>query len=127
MPERAFPVVYATDVGQTAWFWQRLGFEPHYQFPDGGEPGYVGLRRGASELGVTAADWPRQRYGLAPGRGPRYEMYVYVADVDALVAELRGAGVPVLAEPDDLPWGERLATVADPDGNPVALCNERAG
>jgi uncharacterized glyoxalase superfamily protein PhnB len=25
-------------------------------------------------------------------------------------------------EPTDMLWGERIATVADPDGNPVALC-----
>jgi len=31
----------------------------------------------------------------------------------------------VLREPEDMPWGERIAAVADPDGNPVALCAER--
>ena len=29
--------------------------------------------------------------------------------------------MPVLAEPEDMPWGERMAYVSDPDGNPVAL------
>jgi lactoylglutathione lyase len=47
-------------------------------------------------------------------------MYVYVDDVDAMLASL--AGVPVLREPADMPWGERIATITDPDGNPVALC-----
>jgi lactoylglutathione lyase len=27
-----------------------------------------------------------------------------------------------LAEPVDQPWGERMAYVADPDGNPVMIC-----
>ena len=32
----------------------------------------------------------------------------------------------MLRDPADMPWGERIATVADPDGNPVALANEPA-
>ena len=46
---------------------------------------------------------------------------MYVDDVDGDVDELRRADVRVLREPDDMLWGERLAYVADPDGNPVAL------
>jgi catechol 2,3-dioxygenase-like lactoylglutathione lyase family enzyme len=35
-------------------------------------------------------------------------------------------GEPViLREAEDMPWGERIATVADPEGNPVALCQAR--
>jgi lactoylglutathione lyase len=51
-------------------------------------------------------------------------MYVYVDDVDELVAQLRAEAVGVLKGPADMPWGERIATTADPDGNPVTLCNE---
>jgi lactoylglutathione lyase len=28
----------------------------------------------------------------------------------------------VLFAPADQPWGERMAYVADPDGNPVMIC-----
>jgi lactoylglutathione lyase len=34
---------------------------------------------------------------------------------------LRGAGVPVVAEPADQPWGERVASVRDPDGYTVHI------
>jgi hypothetical protein len=51
-------------------------------------------------------------------------MYVYVDDVDDVVAQLRAEAVRVLKDPADMPWGERIATIADPDGNPVALSNE---
>jgi lactoylglutathione lyase len=34
---------------------------------------------------------------------------------------MRADGVTVLREPTDMPWGERVAYVTDPDGNPVAL------
>jgi lactoylglutathione lyase len=45
-------------------------------------------------------------------------LFVYVDDVDAAVALL---AAPVLRAPEDMFWGERVAWVADPDGNPVAL------
>jgi lactoylglutathione lyase len=38
-----------------------------------------------------------------------------------VVAAARSAGALVLREAEDKPWGERVAVVADPDGNPVAL------
>jgi lactoylglutathione lyase len=123
MVTRAFPVVYASDVSHAARFWERLGFARFFQLPADGAPGYVGLRRGSSELAVVAADWPEQ-YGLGLGDGPRFEMYVYVDNVDQLVAQLRAEGVTVLRDPADMAWGERIATIADPDGNPVALSNE---
>ena len=124
MPKRAFPVVYATDVETTARFWERLGFSRYVELSPDGKPGYVGLRRDDAELSVTAREWPQEQYGLAMGDGPRFEMFVYTDDVDTLIAALRAEGVPVLADPADMAWGERIATVADPDGNPVALANE---
>jgi len=119
-------VLYAADVTRAARFWERLGFERFYQLPADGEPGYVGLRCGTAELAVVASEWPRDQYGLTIGDGPRFEMFVYTHDVDRLVADLRAEGVTVLRDPADMPWGERIATVADPDGNPVALANEPA-
>jgi len=86
-----------------------------------GEPGYVGLRRGESEIAVVASSWPDEQYGAPVGDGVRIELFVYVADVDELVEGLRADGVTVLREPADMPWGERVAYVTDPDGNPVAL------
>jgi lactoylglutathione lyase len=126
MVSRAFPVVYASDVERAAQFWEMLGFSRHFQLPAEGEPGYVGLRSDAStaELAVTSVEWAKDRYGLSMGDGARFEMYVYVADLDGLVRQLADADVPVLRDPEDMPWGERIATVADPEGNPVALCQQ---
>jgi lactoylglutathione lyase len=121
---RAFPVVYASDVGREARFWELLGFERHVELPADGEPGYVGLRSSAPgvELAVTNGQWATDRYGLSVGDGPRFEMYIYVADLDGMLRQLGDAGVPILRAAEDMPWGERIATVADPEGNPVALC-----
>jgi lactoylglutathione lyase len=121
MTDRAFPVVVARGVSATARFYEELGFERHFQLPPEGDPGYVGLRRGHSELAVVSAEWPQQQYGASVAAGVRFEMFVYVDGVDEVVEAMRRAGTQVLREPADMPWGERLAYVADPEGNPVAL------
>jgi lactoylglutathione lyase len=115
-------VIYANDVGRTADFWERLGFERVIALPSESDPGYVGLRRGTTEIAVIVWDWAAQHYGLKSPAGPRFEMYVYVDDLDALVTDLGNAGTNILAAAADMPSGERVATIADPDGNPVTLC-----
>jgi lactoylglutathione lyase len=120
---RAFPVIYANDVRRTAEFWERLGFERFAELPWNDEPGYIGLRRDASEIAVVIWDWRAQRLGLKPV-GPQFEMCVCVDDLDALVSDLLDDGRRVLARVAYTPWGEkRVATIADPDGNPVKLCH----
>jgi lactoylglutathione lyase len=81
----------------------------------------VGLGRGAYEVAVVEAGWPARQYNLSVGDGVRFELFVYADELDRLVERLRAASVMVLREPADMPWGERVAYVADPDGNPVAL------
>ena len=60
--------------------------------------------------------WPEQELGITMGSSPRGELWVYVEHVDRAVEELRPDGVPVLRELRDMPSGERIAYVADPDG-----------
>jgi lactoylglutathione lyase len=126
MTLRAFPVIYAADVEVVASFWELLGFRRHVQLPPEGAPGYIGLARDTGgELAVTHHQWAFDRYGLSPANGPRFEMYVYVEDLDATLIGLAGADVTVLRQAEDMPWGERIATVEDPEGNPVALCQTK--
>ena len=118
MALRAFPVLYAKDVDAVAAFYARLGFQRHVRMPSpDGSTGYVGLARNGAELAVTTEDSPRMLAGVEPGPGPRGELFIYVADVDATVAGLDA----VLREPADMPWGERVAWVRDPEGNLVAV------
>ena len=122
MVDRAFPVVFAHRPVATARFYEQLGFARHFSLPsDAEEPGYIGLRRGSVEVAVVDASWPTDQYGRSWASGVRFEMFVYVDDVDATIVLLRGLGTSVLREPADMPWGERVAYVADPDDNPVAI------
>jgi lactoylglutathione lyase len=123
MSLRAFPVLYAKDVERVAGFYAALGFEEHVRLPGAdGRAGFIGMRRdGGAELAVTTEDSPRLLAGVEPGAGPRHELFVYVEDVDAAVAEAPAAGGRVLREAADMPWGERVAFVGDPEGNVVSL------
>jgi lactoylglutathione lyase len=119
---RSFAVVYVRDVPKALGFYQGLlGYEPRSQFPPEGEPVFVSLDRGGSELGIVHESSPQTLISKSMGDGPRFELFTYVDDVDASVGRMREAGVPVLREAEDMPWGERLAFVADPDGNPITL------
>ena len=117
---RAFPIVYVSDVRRSVAFYEQFGFAVRYQHPSEGEPGYVKLARGVAEVGIVHERSPIDLIGAGKGRELRFELFVYVDDVDAVVGSLP-ADVTVLRDADDMPWGERIAYIADPDGNPVVL------
>ena len=118
---KAFPVLYVGSVRRSVEFYALLGYESRYQFPLEGDPHYVGLERGESSLGIADSNWPEAQLGITVGTAPRFELFVYVDDVDTDVETFRAAGYQVLQPPATMPWGERQAYVSDPDGNPVAL------
>ena len=124
MAERAFPLIFARRLATAADFYAQLGFTEHLRSPTTGEPTYLGLRRGSAEIGLVPVNWPQQQYGRTSpdaANGSGFEMFVFVEDVDRTVDRLRSTGTPILREPADAPWGERVAHVVDPDNNPVAL------
>ena len=121
MERRAFPVLYVTSVRRSVEFYGHLGYEAVYQFPLEGDAHYVGLQRGESSLGIAHMSWPEAQLGITVGTAPRFELFVYVDDVEAQVEAFRQAGYKILQEPATMPWGERQAYVLDPDHNPVAL------
>ena len=90
-------------------------------FPPEGEAVFVCMSRDGVELGVVHESSPQQLISQSMGDGPRFELFVYVDDVEAEVEVFRAAGHSVLQEPATMPWGERQAYLADPEGNPVAL------
>jgi lactoylglutathione lyase len=126
MELRAFPVLHAEDVERVAVFYGRLGFSETVRLhgPDG-RVGYVGLSRDAAELAVTSVDSPRTLAGVEPGPAPRGELFVYVDDLDAAVDALRPTAT-IHREAADMPWGERIAFLADPEGNLVTLAQARS-
>ena len=49
---------------------------------------------------------------------------MYVTDVDTTYGEAGERGFEQVVEPADMPWGERVAWIADPDGNLLMLARE---
>jgi uncharacterized glyoxalase superfamily protein PhnB len=87
----------------------QLGFQPGYRWPDQGEPIFRVVSLDAFSLGLSKTE------SLAAAG--RTTFCLYTDDVDREVERLRSDGVAVLAEPSDTEWGERMATISDPERN----------
>ncbi len=106
-----------------AFYGAALGGTETYRFPPDGAPDFVVLRIGSSDIGLAriGSNPPLHGRPLRPASGHRVELCVYVDDVARTVEALRSIGAPIVLEPADQPWGERVAYVEDPDGNLVML------
>jgi len=114
MFSEAFPIVTVPHLPESVAFYRDLlGFRETYRFPPAGEPEFVTLKLGTSELGLGA--------GEVRGAAAGYALCVYADDCDRAVAALRAAGTPIVEEPADMPWGERMARVTDPAGNELVI------
>jgi catechol 2,3-dioxygenase-like lactoylglutathione lyase family enzyme len=49
--------------------------------------------------------------------GSRFQLSIFIEDVDAACAALEERGVELLTGPVDREWGMRIATFTDPDGH----------
>jgi uncharacterized glyoxalase superfamily protein PhnB len=106
----SFPILSVEDLPATVAFYERLGFSKSYVFPDEGPAAFVTLERNNCSIGIAARD---------TANNDPFSYWIYVDDVDRTFADLTAAGAPVEAEPRTEPWGERVASVRDPDGNVV--------
>jgi lactoylglutathione lyase len=110
----SFPILQVSDVPRALGFYcDLLGFERAYSFPSDDDPQFVSLALDGGKLGLGATDQAVESGSTS--------IWLYTDDVDAALADLRAAGVRVVAEPADQPWGERVASVADPDGYVVHI------
>ena len=109
------------------FYGELLGGKKSYVFPEDGEPAFVVLRFGDSEVGIGALSDQPPLHGQAqrPATGHRIELCLYVEDIAGAFERLKEAGAPVFLEPSDTPWGERITYVGDPDGNLLMLTQER--
>ncbi|MEO7100811.1 MAG: VOC family protein [Luteolibacter sp.] len=68
-------------------------------------------------FGIHVYEWTK------PFNRAHTGLQMYVDDVDKLHAELRVHGVKFSGDIRDEPWGGRVVTVSDPDGNLFDLLN----
>ena len=106
----AFPIFHTTDLERAVGFYvERLGFEERYRL----EGQFVAVGLGPFEIGFAAS-----KAIDPPGR---VALWLYCDDVDAEIEALRAAGAEIAREPADMDWGERMASIRDPDGNEILL------
>ena len=74
-----------------------------------GQPRYAEMRHGDSVVMLIP------KGDATSASGGAAALYTYVGDVDKALTKARAAGAGV-SEAEDRPWGDRTATVIDPDG-----------
>ncbi|MGE2714551.1 VOC family protein [Mycolicibacterium litorale] len=113
--------VFAADLARSLEFYRLLGLD----VPAGDEHVAVGLPGG----NTLSFDTDKTIAGMHPGWAPpggagRVALALGLSSpeaVDELFARVTAAGHDGSLAPYDAPWGQRYATVADPDGNWVDL------
>jgi len=114
----AFPILQARDVnGLVRFYVDAFGFEMGYRFPPEGPIEYAFLKLAPLGIGVAqgADEAPVARQPAA------FELWIYADDTDSAVERVAAAGASVIEQPADKPWGERVALVADPEGNRIRI------
>ncbi|MFD4029173.1 VOC family protein [Streptomyces sp. NPDC058637] len=110
------PVILTADQDVLLGFYTQLfGAEEISRVPEEGPAFYRGLRIGDTDLGLVA------KTGLGAGSAPRMLLSIGVDDVEETLGRVEALGGSVRSGPDDMPWGQRVAHIQDPDGNPVNL------
>jgi predicted enzyme related to lactoylglutathione lyase len=110
------PILVTRDVDRLHAFYATL-FEATQtvRVPEGGPVFYLGLRIGDSDLGLSADA------EVDVGRPVRVLLSIDVGDVDALLPRVAALGGSAPGPANDMPWGQRVAHISDPDGNVVNL------
>ncbi|HYF80579.1 MAG TPA: glyoxalase superfamily protein [Symbiobacteriaceae bacterium] len=124
MFREAFPILYVADMERSVRFYQGLlGFEKKYQWPLEGTPEYVYLTLGGAGLGISPRPVAESLLGrpVCQDDSPKFELCMYTENVDEACEHLTSSGAKLLTPPKTMPWGERMAHVLDPDGNPIHI------
>src|SRR3712207_574911 len=113
--------VSATDLSRAVGFYSLLGFS-FPPFEDGEE--HVESSNAGARLMIDTVEMMTGLLGEPPGPGNTAAFAVHCVtpgQVDAFATRVSSAGHTVVTEPYDAPWGQRYATIADPDGYRVDL------
>ncbi len=119
MPRITPNVFYDDPAGALEWLAKAFGFATRMSMP--GPDGGIIHAEMKVEDGVimisptTGADAWRSPKSL--GGSITLGLYVYVDDVDAHCARARSAGARMVAEPEDMFWGDRTYVVEDLEGH----------
>ena len=113
------PIIVTADLDRLlAFYTELLGARELMRFPEDGPVFYVGLALGDSELGLSSDA------SVVAGEPGRMLLSIEVDDVDALLPKVAALGGTATSDANDMPWGQRVAHIKDPDGNVVNLTQQ---
>ena len=120
--------LYSRDLSRAVAFYSQLGFVETFRTPESGKPVHIELTLDEFTLGIATIEAAKAHYGLQPaGEGRWIEIALWAEDTDATVNALVQKGTPLLSAAHDLLDGKlRAAWIADPDGNPVQLVQQKS-
>jgi predicted enzyme related to lactoylglutathione lyase len=119
MPSTIRPIIVTHDIERlSAFYTALLSASSTMRYPEDGPAFYVGLQVGNSELGISSS--PEVR----PGDPGRILLSIEVPDVDAALPRVTELGGTAESGANDMPWGQRVAHIKDPDGNVVNLTQD---
>lgn len=118
--------LYSHDLPRSTSFYAELGFTETFRTPASGPPAHVELQLDGFTLGIATVEAARE-HGLRPeGKGRWVEIVLWTDDVDVAMRALSARGVPILSPAHDFLGGRlRSAWIADPDGNPIQLVQNK--
>lgn len=117
MPTTAQPIFVTPDAERLRAFYAGLldATEIHRVPGADGPVFFLGLRAGDFEFGIVVDD------AVSVGTPGRVLVSIDVDHVDALLPRITELGGTITGGPTDMPWGQRVVHLADPDGNAVNL------
>jgi predicted enzyme related to lactoylglutathione lyase len=116
VPVTVHPLLLSPDIERLRVFYAGLlAAEISQRFPEEGEVFSLELRVDGFRLGLV------QVGDVVAGEPGRVLLSIDVEDVDALLPRIALLGGRVTGGPTDMPWGQRVLHVRDPDGNAVNL------
>ena len=119
MPSSVSLIIVTHDLERLARFYTDVtGATQTTRVPDEGPTFYLGLQVGDSELGIVSDG------SVAGTSAGRVVLSIEVPDVDAVLPKVEGLGGTASGPANDMPWGQRVAHIKDPDGNVVNLTQQ---
>ena len=118
-----YTILYVQDVRKTvAFYTAAFGLQPKFVHESGS---YGELDTGSTSLAFCSHAMLQQmgkRPTAADAKAPCFEIALVTEDVTVAMAQALAAGAEKIQDPKQMPWGQTIAYVADPNGFLIELC-----
>lgn len=118
------PTLTASDLPRSIAFYRDvLGFVAGEEWREDGVLSGISLHAGSVTFYLTQDDFAKGR-DRQKGVGMRFRCHT-AQDIGRLATEITARGGVLDQEPKDMPWGERVFMISDPDGFKLTFVQQR--